>query len=89
MKPRSVFTHFIFHEENASYEVLFISLWAIEEHGVPWNDSKVFLPEGWKDRHARGQGPRPLKHTSLLLVDPADSKESRARIFCDVPSRPL
>lgn len=45
MKPRSVFTHYIFHEENAAYEMLFILLRATEEHNVPWNDSEALLPE--------------------------------------------
>lgn len=88
MKPISVFTHFIFHEENASYEMLFIPLWATEEHSVPWNDSRMFLPEGRKDRHAQGQGPQPLKHTSLAQVDLVESKESRAYISHDVPPLP-
>lgn len=39
MKLRSVFTHFILHEENASYGMLFIPSWAIEEHNVLKNDS--------------------------------------------------
>lgn len=60
MKPRSVFTHYIFHEENASYEMLFILLRATEEHNVPWNDSEALLPEQLQGQIQEVKAPRHL-----------------------------